>query len=892
MAQRSSIHRRLTAATALLAALLLALGGIAFASASGGATVSALGDGPAAHRAWLQAATVVTLLLALTVVAAAAAWVRRGIVHPLATIATHVERLGQGHLDADILSEGPAETRRVLDNLRQAQAAMRLAATSASEQSALLASIESAQMVAEFLPDGSFVRGNEYFHRWSGYATDQMRGRSHDDLVPPKARHGAGHRASWSGLLAGHPEHGRFELLGRDGSGRWLQGTYHPVPGPDGRPARIVIHGHDATALQARERQTDALLRAVDRSQALLELSADGTVLRANDRFCELLGHAAEQLLGNPEALSALTGSHGDAAGAETWKALAGGDRRPEPVRLRSGRGRPLWLATEGSRLIDADGTDTGVLVTARDVTADTLRDAEQRLQIDAISRAVAVVTFNLDGRILEVNDFYCRMLGYPMDELVGRPLTSLMDPADAVTPSYRALWERLARGDLHAGMFKRIGKDGRQVWLYGSYTPIPDENGRFDRVIAHCIDVTEQVVSAADLARLLGAIANGDLTQTIARQYSTASLAAVRDDANATVATLNDVVRQVLTTVQTIRHHVGALAIGNRELATRTDQQASTLQQTAASLSQLTTTVRHNADNAQQANELASAASAVAVKGGAVVSQVVETMAEINDSARRIVDIISVIDGIAFQTNILALNAAVEAARAGEQGRGFAVVASEVRTLAQRSAAAAKEIKTLIAASVERVDTGSKLVEAAGATMADIVGSVRRVTDIMSSISQDSQTQAGGIEDANRSLCQMDEATRLNAGMVDSAAAATQSLQAQAEGLNEIVARFKVSAGNEAPPVSSRAPNPETAATVARSIPRQAAAPAPAVLPAGKPIAERRGADRARNIHRLSGARAKASRAAASAQVAAQPARKAVQTPTVEAGDPPWTEF
>ncbi|WP_307727719.1 methyl-accepting chemotaxis protein [Massilia sp. MS-15] len=234
-------------------------------------------------------------------------------------------------------------------------------------------------------------------------------------------------------------------------------------------------------------------------------------------------------------------------------------------------------------------------------------------------------------------------------------------------------------------------------------------------------------------------------------------------------------------------------IASGNLDLSSRTEEQASSLEETASSMEELTSTVQQNADNARQANGLATTASQVAERGGAVVAQVVDTMASINDSSKKIVDIIGVIDGIAFQTNILALNAAVEAARAGEQGRGFAVVASEVRTLAQRSAAAAKEIKLLIDDSVSKVDAGARLVDHAGATMTEIVDSVRRVTDIMGEISSASVEQTSGIEQINVAVSQMDQVTQQNASLVEEAAAAAESLQDQASKLVQLVSVFKL---------------------------------------------------------------------------------------------------
>lgn len=272
----------------------------------------------------------------------------------------------------------------------------------------------------------------------------------------------------------------------------------------------------------------------------------------------------------------------------------------------------------------------------------------------------------------------------------------------------------------------------------------------------------------------------------------------------------LVSIVGQVRVGTDTIATASREIATGNLDLSSRTEQQASSLEKTTASMKELTTTVKQNADNAREANKLAASASDVARQGGVVVAEVVNTMSSINDSAKKIVDIISVIDGIAFQTNILALNAAVEAARAGEQGRGFAVVASEVRSLAQRSAAAAKEIKTLIGDSVEKVEVGSKLVGQAGATIDEVVSSVRHVTDIIAEISAASQEQSSGIEAVNLAIIEMDGMTQQNAALVEEAAAAAQSLQDQAGELAKVVSIFKLNV-NEKSNTGSAAPKPSS---------------------------------------------------------------------------------
>jgi methyl-accepting chemotaxis protein len=344
---------------------------------------------------------------------------------------------------------------------------------------------------------------------------------------------------------------------------------------------------------------------------------------------------------------------------------------------------------------------------------------------------------------------------------------------------------------------------------------------------------ITRPVRRALDVAN---AVAAGDLTSRIEAEG--------RCEIAQLLGALKTMNTQLVATVTTVRTGTDAIATasaevaaGNQDLSSRTEQQASSLEETASSMEELTSTVRQNADNARQANTLAETATGVAARGGQVIDEVVKTMTQIHEASGKVVDIISVIDGIAFQTNILALNAAVEAARAGEQGRGFAVVAGEVRSLAQRSAAAAKEIKTLIGDSSEKVETGSRLVKDAGATMEEIVVSVRRVTDILNEISSASQEQSAGIAQVNDAVAQMDAVTQQNAALVEEAAAASQAMQEQAQRLLQAVAVFRLEAGAAGAASAAPAPAPRAAAPAPRSMPARRPAIA-ATTRAAKPAA------------------------------------------------------
>nr|MBH1360452.1 HAMP domain-containing protein [Stenotrophomonas maltophilia] len=422
-----------------------------------------------------------------------------------------------------------------------------------------------------------------------------------------------------------------------------------------------------------------------------------------------------------------------------------------------------------------------------------------------------------VQNRLIEVMKHYARGdLSVDMDPLPGEKaaITQAMDETKTSLSAINGEIRRLATAAA-AGDFSLRGDEDRFAYDFR------DMVAGLNRLM----QTTDQ--NLVQVSSLLQAISRGDLTVRMQGDFH-GVFARMRDDCNATVDQLKQIVGRIQASASSITLAAGEIASGNTDLSRRTEQQAANLEETAASMEELTSTVKQNAEHARQANQLAIGAHGVASQGGEVVGQVVTTMSAIEASSKKIAEIISVIDGIAFQTNILALNAAVEAARAGEQGRGFAVVASEVRTLAQRSAGAAKEIKGLIEDSVGKVADGSALVRQAGTTMGEIVASVQRVTDIMADISAASQEQSSGIEQVNQAVVQMDETTQQNAALVEEASAAARSMEEQANLLAEAVSVFRTGAVTAAAAV-----RPALAAVTATVTPmRRAAALSPRIEP------------------------------------------------------------
>ncbi|WP_267096113.1 methyl-accepting chemotaxis protein [Xanthomonas sacchari] len=523
----------------------------------------------------------------------------------------------------------------------------------------------------------------------------------------------------------------------------------------------------------------------------------------------------------------------------------------------------PLRGATRTAEAIASGRFDNPIKVESRDETGQLMTSMQQmQTQLQRFNGEMQTLV-----RLQQGEDISHRMPeDFPGDygALAHGMNTALFEHLDAIVEAM-AIMDEYGRGDLRRDMRRLPGQRAAlhealdvvkanlsavngdiarlaDAAARGDFTARGDE-ARYAFAFKEMVEALNRLMrqadsGLADVGRIMGAIADGDLSQRVDVRYEGA-FGKLADAANRTAEQLTGIVQGIQRAVGSINTAASEIASGNSDLSVRTEQQAASLEETAASMEELTSTVKQNADSARQANQLVLSTGEVAEHGGHAVEEVVATMASISAASARIADIIGVIDGIAFQTNILALNAAVEAARAGEQGRGFAVVASEVRSLAQRSAAAAKEIKTLISDSVQEVEQGSTLVNRAGTTMTEVVASVKRVTDIMAEISAASAEQSAGIDQVSKTVMQLDEGTQQNAALVEEASAAAKSMEDQAAELARAVAVFRLAGGAAISVAPAFAARPQPARPAVRAV-AAAAKPKPAV-PVRQPPAKPR---------------------------------------------------
>jgi methyl-accepting chemotaxis protein len=574
---------------------------------------------------------------------------------------------------------------------------------------------------------------------------------------------------------------------------------------------------------------TVGMINALNRVQAVIEFSLDGKILHANENFLKTLGYSLEEIKDNHHSMFVDADYRQSSDYRLFWERLGRGEYDVGQYKRIGKGGRVIWIQASYNPIFDKSGKPFKVVKFATDITQQKLRNADFEGQMAAIGKSQAVIEFALDGKIIDANSNFLRVVGYKLDEIKGQHHGMFVEPSYRQSPEYRLFWEKLGRGEYDAAQYKRIGKGGSEIWIQASYNPIMDADGRPFKVVKYATDITASVKASqvlqqtvAQVQAVVESAKDNDLTGRISLDGKTGEIGDLCAGVNGLLDTMTDVVVKIRAAANEITSASAEISTSTTDLSQRTEEQAASLEETSAAMEEMSATVKKNAENAQQANQSAGTTRDVADRGGQVVAKAVDAMARIEESSRKISDIIGVIDEIARQTNLLALNAAVEAARAGEAGRGFAVVASEVRSLAQRSSQAAKDIKDLITNSNSQVKDGVDLVSKAGTALQDIVESIKKVAVVISDIAAASAEQAVGIEQVNKALTQMDEVTQQNSALVEENAAAAKTLEQQAKGMSDEVSVFRVDEG-EAP----RAAAPERRITIAAKAAKSVVRPA-----------------------------------------------------------------
>jgi methyl-accepting chemotaxis protein len=568
-----------------------------------------------------------------------------------------------------------------------------------------------------------------------------------------------------------------------------------------------------AQQIQRQQAQLDAISRAM----AVIEFDLQGNIITANDNFLSALGYSLSEVVGKHHRMFV------DPSYAQTLEyqqfgqKLQSGSFFSDRFKRLAKNGKAVWIEASYNPIMDHSGKAIKVVKYATDITAKVEAENDAKGRLDAISRSMAVIEFDLQGNIIIANDNFLQTMGYTLSEIKGKHHRMFVDASYAGSHDYAQFWQKLARGELLANTFKRMGKNGKVVWIEASYNPIFDVSGKPYKVVKYATDVGANVNTrllksvVEDATKLLESIAKGDLTAKMQGNYSAHQntmfydmISQLQDATNHMSSALQRSIQDaahVAHTVKQVSSHVSNSAM---RLTERMQEQAASLEETNATMSEMTATVQANTNNSRKVADLAHEMQNQAGSGVAVMQQTITAMQSIRESSAKIADIVTLIDAIAFQTNLLALNAAVEAARAGEQGRGFAVVAGEVRALAGKSAEAAKDIRTLISDSVSRIEKGTQLADKSGEMLDAINQSVGQVAVMIEEIASASNEQASSINHIHKAMSEIDNVTQENTMLVQDTSASAETLSNEAETLRNNMAFFSTGHNQQPRPVAA----------------------------------------------------------------------------------------
>lgn len=681
------------------------------------------------------------------------------------------------------------------------------------EAAATLAAVSKSQAVIEFLVDGTILTANENFLQALGYSLEEIQGKHHSMFVEEGERRSAAYRDFWASLARGEYHSTEFKRITKSGAEIWIQASYNPVFDENRTPFKVVKFASDVTAQKMKSLDAAGQLEAIRRSQAVIEFSTDGTILTANENFLEAMGYRLDEVRGKHHSMFVTAEERRSSEYREFWASLARGQYHAAEFKRVTKSGADIWIQASYNPVLDLNGKPFKVVKFATDITEEKLKSADSLGQLNAISKAQAVIEFEMDGTIVRANDNFLMTLGYDLNEIIGKHHSMFVDAAERKTPEYKEFWAKLNRGEYQTAEFKRIGKGGQPVWIQASYNPILDLSGKPFKVVKFATDVTARVLADEDtkhkVAATLEAVrhaAQGDLTQQMPVRGEDA-IGQIGEGMDAFLKNLRtsfiEMTRGVDSVAQAAQglNSISQQMSGNAEetatqamvVSAASDEVSKNVSVVAASSEEMLASIREISKSANEAARVARSAVSVAESTN-------QTVAKLGDSSIEIGKVIKVITSIAQQTNLLALNATIEAARAGEAGRGFAVVANEVKELAKETAKATEEIG-------QKIDAIQNDSRAAVTAIGEISSIINQINDVSNTIASAVEEQTATTNEIGRNVTEAARGTTEIARNITGVATAAQntsqgavetqtsavSLNDMATSLSTLMAQFKV---------------------------------------------------------------------------------------------------
>lgn len=660
------------------------------------------------------------------------------------------------------------------------------------ELEAVFAALDKVQAIIWFDPKGNVLDANTNFLNTLGYTLDEITGRHHSIFVEDGYAKSREYTDFWDNLRNGEFMTGEFTRVSKNGETVYIEASYNPIVDTAGNVVKVVKFAIDVTETKLRASDANGQITAICRSQATIEFDLQGNILDANDNFLSVMGYARDEVVGRHHRIFVEPTYTQSDDYAAFWRDLSSGKFVTAEFKRKNKAGEDIWIQASYNPILDLKGRPYKIVKYATDITEQKRASVDNAGKIDAISRSQAAIEFSIDGTIIDANKNFLDTFGYNTDEVKGKHYGMFVHPEYANSERFTQFLKELGAGEYKAAEYKRFAKDGSLRWLQASYNPILDMDGIPSKVVMYATDITPWKAELQVIIDSLISLSKGDLNHRLAESGSR-DFAEMRVAFNETLDKLSEMVGDINFESGSILQDSEAIASSAADLSRRCELQAATVEETSAAMEEMSSTVKSNAQNANVATAAAKNASEFAEQGGAVVSDAIAAMSNIEAGSAEVRKIIEVIDVIAFQTNLLALNAGVEAARAGEAGSGFAVVASEVRALAQRASESARDISELIETSENQVAEGAGLVKKTGEALSEIVSAVSSVSTSIDEIFTASTEQATGVTEINQAMSEIDTTTQRTAAISEESTAAAASLEQRATALRDLVSFFQV---------------------------------------------------------------------------------------------------